>query len=160
MLHKLRRTLAVTCLLACACFVVLWMRGTRHWDTFDFHFRDNGRVSVQSFDIGVYCFYSDKPAFAYPGLNVDLPTDKTCVTYHTQVWTNGIRWNYLPAIHREEPVGFMLPHWFLVAATGATGCILSIQRTIRFSLRTLAIAATAIVLTLGVGVAAGRPSLG
>lgn len=135
MLSVLKRTLAVTCLLATACFVILWMRGTRHWDTLDFHFQDNDRVSVQSFDIGVYSFNSSKPVFFSSGLNVDRLASKSHVTYQTQLRTSGVRWNYLPTIHRDEPIGFMLPHWFLVAATGITYCILSMQRTIRFSLR-------------------------
>lgn len=160
MLHKLNPAVAVTCLLATACFVILWMRGAHHWDTLDFHFRKTGRVSVQSFDIGVYCYYANNSAFPYPGLAVARPSEKGGVTYHTRVLTNGMRWKYLPAIHFDEPVGFMLPHWFLVACAGIGGCVLSAGRPIRFSLRTLAIATTVIVVTLGMGVAASRLSLG
>jgi hypothetical protein len=152
MLRKLKRTVAVTCLLATACFVILWMRSLKQGDnvsyvrtsvsiwevnsgggtlelrvTPSFNNRNHGFFFMSN-EVGKFGPY---PFFASP-------------EWHLQNWSPSI----------------VIPYWLIVAATGFTGFALLLRRPIRISLRTLAIAATLVVLTLGLGVAASRLTLG
>jgi hypothetical protein len=151
MLQKIRFTIAVTCLLATAGFVILWMRSLKQGDnvfyvrtmvsvwkmnsaggtlelrlTPSLNNKNHGFffMSYEVSDFGPY------PLIASPEL-------------HLQKWSPSI----------------VIPYWLIVAVTGFTGFALLVRRPFRFSLKAFAIAATLIVVTLGLGVAASRLTL-
>lgn len=159
MLQKLKRTLAVTCLLATACFVILWMRSLKQHDHLQLYKRQVGWCVAHSFagglQLSLTCWRDQYVADPFIYESSDRPDVS---------WSQSLR--LLPSTAQYQLPDYViqneviLPYWLLAAASGAAAITLFIKRPIRFSLRTLAIAATLIVVTLGMGVAASRLTLG
>jgi hypothetical protein len=153
MLQKLKRTLAVTCLLATACFVILWMRSFRHNDIVAYREPTRGWWRVESTNAGLIL------RRIYPQSGQD--TGRLFFDSSERRNLDDLISFRLPAFYADQGFwGMLVPYWLVVAVSGLTGIALLIKRPSRFSLRTLAIAATLIVLTLGMGVAASRLTLG
>ena len=154
MLQKLIRTLAVTCLLATACFVILWMRSLKQWDNILYASPGIGLLEVGSNDGRIVLCYGYSDEFAYS------TTQK--LFWLSQPRTNSLSVPFFPALRATSDQvsrSLFLPFWLMLAVSGPLGIVLLVERPFRFSLRTLAIATTAIVITLGLGVAASRLTL-
>jgi hypothetical protein len=155
MLPKLKRTVAVTCLLATACFVILWMRSLKQWDNILYASPAVGLFEVSSNDGRLALGYGHSDEFAY--------SDSQTLFWLSQPRTNSLAVPLFPALRLTSDQvsrSIFLPFWLLISVSSLVGFFLIVARPFRFSLRALAIAATLIVLTLGLGVAASRLTLG
>jgi hypothetical protein len=153
MLRKLKRTIAVTCLLATACFVILWMRSLNYRDVLEYRQSDWSILGIESREAGVEVFRLETASF---GEDVDTEV-------HFQTWpveTTFAASFHLPfAFAEPQACGICIPYCNLICISGAVGVALLVRRPFRFSIRTLAMAATLIIVTLGLGVAASRLTL-
>ena len=154
MLHKLKRTLAVTCLLATAVLVILWMRSYSRWDYVGYE-EPEQIYSLASRD-GIVEFVDGAPW---------IDSDDAKGYYVTSILRPGHfkheQFFRTPIYHPHE-LGLIihLPYWLAGSITAVVATLMLLRKPVRFSLRTLAIAATLIVLALGMGVAASRLTLG
>lgn len=158
MLLKLKRTIAIACLLATACFVILWMRSLKQWDNVLYVDSSLGILEAGSSDgmLGFSHGHSDE--FKRPEGSADHGFHVMTTARLNSMEVPLLR---APRVHSKQGIdSIFIPFWLLIAVSGSVGILLTVRRPIRFSLRTLAIAATAIVVTLGLGVAASRLSLG
>ena len=158
MLHKLKRTLAVTCLLATACFVILWMRSLKQWDNILYVDSSLGILEAGSSDgmLGLSHGHSDE--FKRPEGSTDLGFH-----FMTTARLNSMAVPLFrgPRVDSDQWIdNVFIPFWLLITVSGSVGILMTLRRPLRFSLRTLAIATTLIVVTLGLGVAASRLTLG
>ena len=157
MIHKLRIIVAVTCLLATACFVILWMRSARQWDTCMYSEPSIGMLYVESAN-GMF-----RLGRISPESSTEFAEWQQGVTWSSQFRPHPEGQTLLPKFVREKQYADVyVPYWLLIASSALFGTAIYFNRPVRFrfSLGTLAIAATLIVLTLGLGVAASRLSLG
>ncbi|QDT74504.1 hypothetical protein [Lacipirellula limnantheis] len=153
MLPKLKRTVAVTCLLATACFVILWMRSFRYNDIVAYREPTRGWWRVESKNAGLVL------RRIYPQSGQD--TGRLFFDSSERRNLDDLISFPLPAFYAGQVFwGMLVPYWLMVTISGLTGISLLIRRPFRFSLKTLAIAATVIIVTLGMGVAASRLTLG
>jgi hypothetical protein len=156
MLNKLKRTLAVPCLLATACFVILWTRSLKQWDNVLYVDSSLGILEAGSSDGMLGISHGHSVEFNRPEGSADLG-------FHVMTTARlGVAVPLLrgPRLHSDQWINSIsIPFWLLIAASGSVGILLTVRRPLRFSLRTLSIAATLIVLTLGFGVAASRLQL-
>ena len=159
MLRRLRLTVAVTCLLATACFAILWMRSLRQWDNILYVGASIGMLGVGSSD-GMFALYHAH------GKEYQAPAGSDRIGIY---WMTTSRDSFNPArvplwrcarLDRDlESYAVFIPFWLLILVSGGVGIAISIRRPFRFSLRMLAIGATLVVITLGLGVAASRLNL-
>lgn len=157
MLQKLKRTVAVICLLATACFVVLWMRSVKQWDNVLYVGTSLGMLDAGSSDGMLALSHAHSIEYQRPEGSDDLGIH-LMTTARLGVEVPLLRG---PRLHSDKwSNSFFIPFWLLIVISGGVATLLIVRRPFRFSLRTLAITATLIVLTLGLGVAASRLTLG
>lgn len=159
MLPRLRLTVAVTCLLATACFAILWMRSLRQWDNILYVGASLGMLEAGSSDGMLSLCHAHGTEY-----QSTEGSDRIGIYWMTtsRDRINPARvplWRWARLDRDLESYGVFIPFWLLILVSGGVGIALSIRRPFRFSLRTLAIGATFIALTLGLGVAASRLNL-
>lgn len=158
MLHKLRRTIAVTCLLATALFVILWMRSMKQWDNILYVNSSLGILEAGSSDGMMGFSHGHADQFKRPEGSSDLGFHVMTSARRNSMEVPLLR---APRVHSKQGIdSIFIPFWLLITVSGSAGILITVRRPLRFSLRTLAIATTATVVTLGLGVAASRLTLG
>lgn len=159
MLQRLRLTVAVSCLLATACFVIFWMRSLKQWDNILYAGTSIGMLDAGSSDgmLSLYHAHAEEYQSAEGSDRIGLYFMTTNRSQLNPARVSLWRW---PRLHRDlESYGVFIPFWLLILVSGCIGAALSVRRPFRFQLRTLAIGATLIVITFGLGVAASRLNL-
>ena len=146
MLHKLKRTVAVICLLATACFVILWMRSYAAKDVI-WVGGDLPQISRISTPPGRLVLstrrspYEGKWAWdcSAPANHRYLDSSGRSTTNY---WFRVMKWPQFTEVH--------LPMWLLALIAGVTG--VACAPPSRFSLRGMLVATTIVALVLGLGI--------
>ena len=162
MLKKLRLAVAAACLLETACFVILWMRSLRQVDYITYRGSSFSKLQIGATEGRLLLIHESEESVDDDTLGFNLlsqsreslrpPPGMKARSRDLVPW---------PRLYLDPGcVSIAIPFWLLTLLSGSLGAVVCVRRPFRFSLRTLAIAATAIVLTLGLGVAASRLTLG
>lgn len=160
MVRRLRLVGAVTCLLATACFVIFWMRSLKEWDNIIYAGASIGMLEASSQDGMLTLTHAHAEEYQSPEGSGSIGF--YLMTHSRNRFNIGrvplLRW---PRLFRDlESYGVSIPFWLLILAIRGVGMVLSVRRPFRFSLKTLAIGATLVTITLGLGIAASRLDFG
>jgi len=153
MLRYLRLSAAVLSLLACAFFVVLWMRSYRWYD--DGYLHHSGKVGVSSMHglLNVHFFRGGEPMRV--GVS-SMPVSELSSRWLTSLSIDATSYFRLPSVRRVNALKttVVLPYWFLASVFGTLGLIFGLRRPFRFGLRQVLIVTALTALVLAMGVAA------